>query len=163
MEYQKERWLGCLQIETEYNSQLDKVAEMMPDEPNKIQKALDKELTSKKYKCFGKVKISSKSEDTKRLEVLQAEKLKLEEVDNAEKAEKQKSIDAKMALVLKELQLNKYKKDLKSLDEIVKTKGKSAAIFNLRDRILGSKKAATRTDSNSRSHKEYISLYSKRD
>ena len=45
-----------------------------------------------------------------------------------------------MIVVMKDIQKEEYRKQLNSLQEIANKKGKSAAIFNLRDRILGGKK-----------------------
>ena len=94
-----------------------------------------------KYKCFGKVTISSKSKCDKRLEHLQKQKQTVADNNGKDKDDIIKSIDEEMIRVMKEIQKVDYERQLNSRQDIAKKKGKSAAVFNLRDRILGGRKA----------------------
>ena len=55
---------------TENNQQFMRASELDTDDPNIPLNIINKELNKLKYICFGKVKISSKDRNTKRLETL---------------------------------------------------------------------------------------------
>ena len=50
------------------------------------------------------------------------------------------TIDSEMASVIKAMQQQKFSNEIKTLEELKRTKGKAAATFKLRDSILGAKK-----------------------
>ena len=56
---------------------LMKAARMETMEPEVVYKIIDKEMTKLKYSSFGKVKISKRSKEQKRLDDLVREKIKL--------------------------------------------------------------------------------------
>jgi CRISPR/Cas system-associated protein Csx1 len=89
-----------------------------------------------KFQCFGKVtKKNNPITSDKELSKLYDEK--------AEKAENEKeseAIEAKINSKIIEYQLKDYEKKLKYLDKVKKEKGKSAAIFKLKEKIVGAKK-----------------------
>ena len=108
-----------------------------PEVANKITKKI---LTNAKYSCFGKIKVTSKSKELKRLEVLQENKIKLtKRKENASINEGEK-IDRDIASTLKQIQSNKYEKDIKKMEDLKNGKGKSATVFWLRDEVIGKKK-----------------------
>ena len=94
---------------------------------------------------FVKVKVISKDSKTKQLEILQEDKIKVSNskscTDNV-KRNKIEEIETEMAEVLKDIQTKKHEKDLKHLKELKSNKGKAAAIFSLRDKVLGMKKSS---------------------
>ena len=133
----REGWLQYFKA-TDDNEELAKIANLEVGDTNMLQRAIDKELERKKHKCFGKVKISKKSNESKNLEKLQQRKVELAHT-NAEQDEIDK-LDTEMSSVLKEIQHKKYMKDVKFLEDTAKSKGKTAAIFKLKEKMFGSKK-----------------------
>ena len=124
---------------TESNIKLGKVTEMDLNSPSTISRAIEKEITSVKFASFGKVKVSSKSIDQKSLEKLQREKDRLFEGEC--KQSEINAIDDEIATTLKRIEKNKLKRDIIDLERLKVAKGKSAAVFALKDKILGRKKS----------------------
>ena len=128
-------------MKTEMNPVLLKIAEV-EDDSEKVLKAIDKELTRTKFACFGKVKIHSKSKEQKSLENLQMEKLLVNNNPPENHIEIIQSIDQEMATTLKEIERNKLEKDMRQLENLKENKGRAAAVFSLKDKILGKKKVS---------------------
>ena len=89
-----------------------------------------------KFQCFGKVtKKNHPITSDKELSKLYDEKA--EKVENETES---KAIEAKINSKIIEYQVKDYEKKLKYLDKVKKEKGKSAAIFKLKEKIVGAKK-----------------------
>ena len=131
----KEGW-EAYRRKTEFNDKFMYVSEISNEKPDKVLGILEKELTRIKHASFGKVKVSKKTNDAKKLESLQSQKAKLDDSGNAAK------VDEEIADTLKRIQIKEYERDLSKIDEIKSQKGKSAAIFHLKDKILGKKKVS---------------------
>ena len=134
---------------TENNDELLRAAEMSPDtDPEKVLSVINREMKKSKYAAFGKVKISNKNEDDKKLESLQKEKMKIigkEPNANADNNEDINNINDEMKNVIKMIQTKQYERDIEHLSDVKKRKGKAAAVFDLRSKILGNKKNRART------------------
>ena len=126
---------------TENNINLMRAAEMNISDPELIMKVITKELTTLKHKCFGKIKISTKSHDKRVLENLQKKKTELCQETNSIHSTEVKRIDNEMLVVMKRIQNKQFQKEVQHLENLKTTKGKAAAHFHLRDTILGKKKS----------------------
>ena len=90
-----------------------------------------------KFQSFGKVKISQGLERNKELDELYKLKSKAVMENNENEAN---NLDEKIGKELLVQQRIQFEKKLKDLSEIRKEKGASAAVFKLKENILGSKK-----------------------
>ena len=108
-------------------------------------KKVDKELERLKFIAFGKVKEKSNSNGCKELVALQKEKEDIfrtcpegseDLVDEAIK-----EVDEKMASIIFEKQRIAFEAELDSICKLKTSKGKAAAVFSIKDRIVGSKSA----------------------
>ena len=128
---------------TENNPVFLKAATMEDENAEAVLKMIEKELTSVKFACFGKVKLTSKDKSVKNLEALQEEKLhKISNKDSVDGANKIKELDENIANALKQIEKERLEKDIKALENLKHNKGRSAAVFGLRDKVLGKKKVA---------------------
>jgi hypothetical protein len=96
-----------------------------------------------KVKCaaFGKVKVKLKPKADKVLVNLQKQKIDCFDADDdGSKEEKIKELDIKIAEHLIIEQRKHFEKELLSMKELRKAKGKTALIFNLKDKIVGKRK-----------------------
>ena len=126
---------------TENNNVFHK-ASSMEGSPDNILKVVEKESSKVKHICFGKVKLSSKSKKDKKLEELHRQKIDANKmVDTKEKETKVQKVDTEIVDLMMEIQKDKYEKEVDKLKEVKREKGKSAAIFKLREKILGTKKS----------------------
>ena len=104
---------------------------------------IEKELNRVKYIAFGKVKVGQKPKPDRELEKLQNEKVKCyEDILNNEELliEKVGKIDNDIAANLLTQQRKKFEEELKSMKDLKENKGKSALIFNSKEKIVGPKK-----------------------
>ena len=62
---------------TENNPVFMKVSNMEEESAESVLKVIEKELNSVKYACFGKIKVSSKNKNERKLEDLQAKKISM--------------------------------------------------------------------------------------
>ena len=99
-----------------------------------MMKKIESVTTKMKFKCFGKVNNSRGMEKDKELDKLYTEKFTAVTDDDI------KNVDTKIAAKLLEKQRKEYEDKLDYLKTIKKDKGKSAAIFKLKEKILGSRK-----------------------
>ena len=82
-----------------------------------------------------------KVEQHRVLETLQQMKLDAAaEMNILDKSEIIRETDDQMSSVMKKMQHDKFERDIKELEELKKSKGKSASIFNLQNKVLGSKR-----------------------
>ena len=111
-----------------------------------ISKKIDKELENVKYKAFGKAKEIRKPKTSREVVALQKEKAKLfggvEGKDNLIYDEQVKKIDEQIAVNLLKIQKDAFEKELKALKDIKTSKGKAAAIFKTKAKIVVPKSLA---------------------
>ena len=75
--------------------------------------------------------------------IFRGKKITINNISNQEeKNRKLEEVDSEMINVLKNIQRDNFEREIKDLKETKATKGRSASVFKLRDKILGSKKAA---------------------
>ena len=120
-------WVTYEQLTTE-NEVLEKVPSMSNTDPNAIEKVISKEMQSVKYKSFGKVTVN-KSAKPKRNSAA-ADGVLTEEPMSSNKSLLSKQSDI-------------FTNKVKNLKETWNVKGKAAAVFQLRDDILGAKTPST--------------------
>ena len=128
---------------TEANNKFLKLAEDKEADPEHLSKKIEKELNSIKYEVFGKVKIAGKNnKNARQLENLQLEKNTITKGNDPDKVMRLEKVDRKMASTLKDIERESFEKDIKYLEGLRKEKGKSAAVFSLKEKILGKKKSS---------------------
>ena len=110
---------------TNDNTAFNKLAEMeIKDTTNAIQ-SISKELTNVKFLSFGKVSVSKKKKTRSKLDKIFENKHKEEEVIEEELNNAQRGI---------------IESEQENLISLKKEKGRAAAIFKLKERIVGPKK-----------------------
>ena len=95
---------------TNYNEELTRTVNIK-ENPDKIFALMEKELTSIKHICFGKIKVNSKDKHTRKLESLQEQKIKVSNSENESmtvKNAKLEKIETDMAEVLKGIRMKKH-------------------------------------------------------
>ena len=111
------------------------------EDPEIIVKKIENVMKDIKYQAFGKVKEKANTKVCKELESLQKEKIKLfnlkDPKNNVE--EKIKEIDSQISLNLLKKQREAFESELESLRELKKSKGISAAVFRVREKVVGPK------------------------
>ena len=126
---------------TENNKELDRVTTIDSDDPEIVWNIIDKQMTKAKFASFGKVKIKSKGKVDRELESLQNKKNQLDKNKaDKEKDKEMEKIDKEMANVISEMQSKQFEREITKLEDIRKEKGKAAAVFRLKEKILGKKK-----------------------
>ena len=130
-------WEKFKEMTTE-NAKFELIANSTYDDPEHIAKKIYKELNRIKHTSFGKVKQSKRRNDTQ-LENLIKIKIDIQECNKTTHNEITK-IDNEIMNELKRLQRQNVNSKLAKLDKLEKEKGKAAAIFNVKDQIIGSKK-----------------------
>ena len=126
---------------TEDNEILKDAAVDEHADANELMKKIDKELTKVKYKSFGKVKERDSEKLDKDLVMLQREKVEL--IKKANSSDVEASVDKineKMASIIQFNQRDAFEKEMADLRDVRRCKGKAASIFNLKEKIVGSKK-----------------------
>ena len=104
---------------------------------------IDKELTKVKFRAFGKVTVRNDLKTNKELKTLQKEKFNLLKTQNTkERNDEINELEDKITKEVLSNQRMKLEKEIGILKDIKSKKGKSAVIFNLKDKIVGKKKAA---------------------
>ena len=127
---------------TENNAKLMEVAEdFITNDPDKMMKTIDTELNKVKFVSFGKVKVRQKKKSLDILESLQKDKIKCFENENGIIEEEVKEIDSKIAEHILKEQRIQFEKEIECMKNLRNTKGKSALIFNLKEKVVGPKKA----------------------
>ena len=126
---------------TENNKELERATAMETEDPETVWNIIDRQMTKAKFASFGKVKVKSKDENDMELESLQLQKIQIaRNQEDKEKESKLENIDNKMANVISTIQSNQFERDLKILEGVRREKGKAAAVFKLKEKILGKKK-----------------------
>ena len=101
---------------------------------NELMNKIENHSTRTKHICFGKVRNSKGLESDKELNDLYKEKMQAMSSEDTQK------VDSKIAEKLLGVQRVQYEKKLDYLKELKASKGKSAAIFKLKEKVVGSKK-----------------------
>ena len=117
------------------NYVLDEAVESHGNYVNKLMSKIDKTMTSLKYSCFGKVSACGLNKDEKEFMKLQKLKQEGEFKDEKEK----RAVDVRLAEALEKANNAKFQKEIESLKSITERKGKSASVFKLKERVLGTK------------------------
>ena len=107
-------------------------------------KTIDKVMNKTKYKCFRKVSSNSIKKEEKRVSNLQRRKIKLGVNGKCDTIEKE-NVDKELAMAMNDLNHANFEREITSLKSIWSKKGKAAAIFNLKERVLGAKKSGMET------------------
>ena len=126
---------------TAFNDKLEKIAVEESDDANKMMKEIDKELENVKLRSFGKAKVSKKIKANKEILKLQEEKRFIIDNDDDGKFELIKNIDKQINEELLKEQRKVFEEELETLKNIKANKGKSAAIFETKQKIVGRKKS----------------------
>ena len=124
---------------TEKNEKLEEAAVVNAD-PTEAMKAIDAELNKVKFKAFGKVKIRNQPKGNKELQKLFKKKSELIIKNDGNTEEELMKIDQLMTENLLLEQRTNLDKELESLKDMKRKKGKSASIFALKNKIVGKKK-----------------------
>ena len=95
---------------------------------------IEKEMDSVKHKAFGKVKVRESKEDCALQKLIREKEQLVKRNENTEE------IDERICFALNLKQKNETEKELNKLQEVKMKKGNNAAVFNLREKILGNKK-----------------------
>ena len=139
----KDGWKNYFR-ETNMNKNLDKVMSTKGSNPNAMIKKIEKEVTNIKYKVFGKVSSKKKRNTTGKVNALQAKKKHFDNVLRGEELlKKHEEIDQELKKAVDEVQKREMKAEVTKLKVIKATKGSSAAVFNLREGVLGSSKSSS--------------------
>ena len=97
--------LFCFLPQIENNPVFLKAATVEDVDAERVLKMIEKELTSIKFSCFGKVKLTSKDKSAKKLEALQQEKLNKIKGNNPVNKEKDiNDLDEVIASTLKQIE-----------------------------------------------------------
>ena len=131
---------------TEVNEKFKNIADENTMNPTQLMEEINKEVTKVKFRAFGKVTVRNDLKTNKELKTLQKEKFDLLKKKNSE--ERDDEIDALEDKITNEVlstQRKKLEKELSELRDMKYKKGKSAVIFNLKDKIVGKKAAQEAT------------------
>ena len=139
MEYIKANGWEKFKEKTEYNHVLVEASNLSSEDPDTVYSKIENELTKVKFSAFGKVKVYSKSKEERKIDNLQRKKNQLIK-SNGATDDKVESLNTEMTLALHELQSKTFNKEINQLLNLQKNKGRTAATFHLKNKILGSKK-----------------------
>ena len=127
---------------TDENERFKEVSEDESKNPTVLMDIIEKELTKVKFKAFGKVSVRNEILKCKELKNLQKDKYEVIENEASEQRdEKIKGIEDKITEKVLENQRLRLEKELGDLKSLKDKKGRSAVIFNLKDRVVGKKKS----------------------
>ena len=127
---------------TSSNTKLDEITNDKSEDPDKIMKKIDNELDKVRYQAFGKVKEHTKPVVHKELDALHKAKKDIIVRNGVDVKDEVKDIDMDIAATLLKIQRETFEKELKDIKELKHYKGKSAAIFNVKEKIVGPKASA---------------------
>ena len=128
---------------TEENDKFNKICENNNKNSTTIMTEIDKEMNKVKFKAFGKVTVRNELKTSKVIKTLQAQKVGILEKNEKSKGrdDEIQSIDDQITENLISTQRRQLEKELSELKDMKNRKGKSAVIFNLKDKVIGKKKA----------------------
>ena len=126
------------------NEKLFELANCELNEPEVLMNKIGKEMNNMKYVAFGKVKEKTSKKSFNSVDVIQKEKVKIFEKKTGENhlefAAKVESIDKRLSSALIGQQRESFLARMESITKLQKQKGRSAAVFNLKDDVIGHKK-----------------------
>ena len=123
---------------TDENEDLENLAIQQNLDSTEFTLKMDRILDKIKFRSFGKVTFTNKPQSDKSLEKLYKEKQKL--ISDNDNEGIITEVENKIASLLVEKQRTEYEKKLKDLKTLKESKGRCAASFNLKAKILGEKK-----------------------
>ena len=133
-------WLKYYE-KTNVNDELDHLVHDSNDiDVDTFNNKIDKVMSKLKYQCFGKVSVKESIKEERAVLKIQSEKLNTSV--NEENKEKIDDIDSRLAEAIDAANKKNLELEKASLRNILENKGRSAAIFNLKDRVLGSRKTS---------------------
>ena len=105
-------------------------------------KDIERELNAVKFIAFGKVKVKENRKNNDNFEKLLAKKSELMQKtdNNANRTQELEMLDEQLCKELQVKQKVEVEKELNKLYELKTKKGKSAAIFELKEKIVGQRK-----------------------
>ena len=121
---------------TTNNKKLDSIANDPTNDANVIMKIIEKELKVIQFEAFGKVKVKRGRKGGKLEELMKKKEKLLNDKDTAQIVE----VDHEIIEHLRRKEKNNYEKEIENLNALKEKKGRSAVVFNLKDRIVGNKK-----------------------
>ena len=129
---------------TNNNDIFNEIAVMPSGDPEKMMNDLDKELKRVKFESFGRVKFKSRCLADKELAGLQSQKLALVS-DHSDEIEEEKLIEIEgcIASKLQEKQQVNFQKEISDLLDVKTKKGNAAALFKLKEKVVGAKNLET--------------------
>ena len=123
---------------TENNQKLEDAIQQS-DDPTEAMKILDDAMNEAKYRSFGKVKVRNSVKGNK--EIMDLQKRKVDAVEKADTpADELEELERKIAENLLVEQRKNLEKEFNNLKDLKSRKGKSASIFELRNKVVGKKK-----------------------
>ena len=122
---------------TKENKDLDKLADEDISNPTSFNTKLERIMNKLKFRSFGKVTFSNRCKFDKPIDKLYHEKRIFTSEKNEEKI---REIEANISELLVIKQRQEYEKKLLDLKTLRESKGRSAANFKLKEKILGEKK-----------------------
>ena len=129
--------------QTDVNEKFKNIANENALNPTQLMDEIDKEVTKVKFRAFGKVTVRNDLKTNKELKALQKDKFDLLKKNNTkERNDEINELEDKITNEVLSHQRKKLEKEISELKDIKCKKGKSAVIFNLKDKIVGKKKAA---------------------
>ena len=102
-------------------------------------KQAEHELTRVKFKAFGKIKFKASNTCDKKLTELQRKKIALNQNASDVESEESKAIDEEIAAILVKKQSEGLQKEVGYLLDAKRKGGTSAALFKLKNKVLGPK------------------------
>ena len=134
-------WKSYLELTTD-NKKLEEIASSDTKDPEIVMNSIDKEMNSVKFIAFGKVKVREREIRKGNLEKLIAQKdiLLKNSTNNSVGTPNIDELDEEICKELQIKQKEEVEKELSNLYNVKKRKGKSAAIFSLKEKIVGKKK-----------------------
>ena len=124
---------------SEKNDNFKKIAKGYTNNPTVLMDKIEKEMKKVKFKAFGKVSVRNNLRTSKELRSLQKQKLSLNLASDSHESMK---IDEEIARKLISSQSQRLEKEIADIKDTKSRKGKTAAIFKLKDKIIGTKKSA---------------------
>ena len=129
---------------TQTNRRLDHVVEIPEEDTELMMKKIDKEVNKVKHAVFGKISLKKKTSEFKKVSELQNKKQRIySEYDGNELADKVDDINEKISTAITEIQSKQMEKEIDKFKQLKASKGKAAAVFKLRESIIGSSKSSS--------------------
>ena len=126
---------------TDSNEKFNRIINDNEDNPTVIMSQIEKELTKTKFKAFDKVTVRKGLKRNMELKNLQKKREHLAKEDNSDNEHEIKAIDNEITKNILSEQRKNLENELNQLKSVAKHKGKTAAIFNLKDKVIGNKKS----------------------